>query len=99
MKKSSKIVLELQRGDVLPLADARGVRVACLEGTLWITQEGDPHDIVVQSGEAHEVARDGRTVIQALDAGRAVVEAACSAAGSSGTDRPLRMLLPRAGQA
>ena len=58
--------LTLQAGQVLTLDDARGVRILSRTGTVWITQEGSPKDLIVGPGDAIVVARNGRTVVQAL---------------------------------
>ena len=58
--------LTLQAGQVLTLDDARGVCIRSRTGTVWITQEGSPKDLIVGPGDAIVVARNGRTVVQAL---------------------------------
>jgi len=58
--------LTLQAGQVLTLDDARGVRILSRTGTVWITQEGSSKDQIVGPGDAIVVARNGRTVVQAL---------------------------------
>jgi hypothetical protein len=58
--------LTLQAGQVLTLDDAQGVRILSRSGTVWITQEGSPKDQIVGPGDAIVVARNGRTVVQAL---------------------------------
>jgi hypothetical protein len=61
-------VLALRPGQLLALDDAAGTCIAPRLGTLWITEEGKVEDTVVGPGEAHCVARQGRTVVQAFDA-------------------------------
>ncbi len=63
-------VLSLAAGQHLTLDDACGTRIEPFEGTLWITEEGEPRDFVVMAGDAFVVARQGRTVVQALVASR-----------------------------
>jgi hypothetical protein len=58
--------LTLQAGQVLTLDDAQGVRILSRTGTVWITQEGSTKDDIVGPGDALVVARNGRTVVQAL---------------------------------
>ena len=41
-------------------------RVACLSGSLWITQDGDLRDIVLGAGESFELDRPGDALISAL---------------------------------
>jgi quercetin dioxygenase-like cupin family protein len=72
---SKRLVVELERGGLLPLHDGAGARLACLEGDLWITQEHDGQDVLLRAGESLRLERNGRTVVQALSAARVAVEA------------------------
>ena len=72
---SRRIVVELERGALLPLHDSAGATVVCLEGELWITQEYDANDIVLRRGESLRLFCDGRSVVEALRASRIAVEA------------------------
>ncbi len=47
--------------------DRRGDVITCLNGTLWITQEGDFKDYVLEAGRSFWVTRPGEVVLQALD--------------------------------
>jgi hypothetical protein len=42
----------------------------CHEGSLWLTQEGDASDHVLQAGEALRMEGPGLVVVQALGAAR-----------------------------
>ncbi|MBE2262881.1 MAG: DUF2917 domain-containing protein [Burkholderiaceae bacterium] len=44
--------------------------IHCLEGTLWLTQDGVGKDIILQAGESHRCDSASRLAIHALDAGR-----------------------------
>jgi len=46
--------------------DRRGDRISCISGSLWVTQEGDLKDYVLNSGQNFWVARPGTVVVQAL---------------------------------
>ena len=59
-------VLTLDVGQVVTLDDAAGRTICARSGTVWITEEGRPHDHIVQGGDCWVVAHDGRTVVQAL---------------------------------
>jgi hypothetical protein len=61
-----KPVIALQAGEVLALDDAQGTRILARAGTVWVTEEGEMRDHVVDAGDALVVARPGRTVVQAL---------------------------------
>lgn len=86
---AQRVVLQLEPDAFLPLRGMEGARVACLEGVLWITHDGDPNDILVQAGQAHQVTREGACV-QAIGASRMAVEAATPKWGSRG----IRALTP-----
>ncbi len=47
--------------------DRRGDVITCLNGTLWVTQEGDFKDYVLESGRSFWVTRPGTVILQALD--------------------------------
>ncbi len=54
------------RGRVLALAHGAGRRVACLAGALWVTQDCDTRDIVLEAGESFVLDRPGTAALQAL---------------------------------
>ena len=58
----------LRKGQLLAVAGRRGVRVESRRGAVWVTQDGDPNDVILNAGEAQVL--DGHTpvLIQALDA-------------------------------
>jgi hypothetical protein len=62
---SSKVVLE--PGQVLTIDDGKGVHIRPVGARVWITEEGDCSDFVVNPGEEFVVSHKGRTVIQAID--------------------------------
>jgi len=62
---SSKVVLE--PGQVLTIDDAKGVHIRPVGAKVWVTEEGDCSDFVVNPGEEFVVSRKGRTVVQAID--------------------------------
>jgi quercetin dioxygenase-like cupin family protein len=73
---NTRFVIELQPGDVLPLERATGVRLTSLEGSLWVTEEGEPGDIVLAPGQSFAVEAKGRALVQALSRARVAIEAA-----------------------
>lgn len=56
----------LRAGHVMPLGSAGG-RIEVLHGRVWLTQEGDLDDHVVESGESFRVAANGRALVEAWD--------------------------------
>jgi len=74
VEKNTTVVIELDSGRLLPLRDSRGVRVQCLEGALWLTQEDDGNDIVLLPGDSYDVERNGATLVQAVNRSRIAVD-------------------------
>jgi hypothetical protein len=58
----------LNRGQLRRLDDSRGTLVQCLSGTLWLTQEGDARDLILEAGDEFCIERDGLSVVSALSA-------------------------------
>ena len=54
--------------EVRAFAGHRGLEIASHRGRVWITQDGDPRDVVIAAGESHALDRDGPVHVQALDA-------------------------------
>jgi hypothetical protein len=57
---------QLRRGQLLRVPDGRGSLVLCLSGTVWLTQDSDPRDIVLEAGDAVRIERDGLSIVSAL---------------------------------
>jgi Protein of unknown function (DUF2917) len=55
----------LNRREPLVLANAQGTIVSVDCGSVWITQERDPRDIVLLRGMRFEIDRPGRTIVAA----------------------------------
>jgi Protein of unknown function (DUF2917) len=47
--------------------DRRGDVISCGSGILWITQEGDLRDYVLEAGGSFWVTKPGAVIVQALD--------------------------------
>lgn len=61
--------MAMQKNALLSIAKPLGCRIDCLEGTLWITQDGDPRDTFLSAGEHHIADRRPRLIVQALESG------------------------------
>jgi hypothetical protein len=55
--------LQLARHGHVEVIDGRGASVRCLLGALWLTQDGDPRDIVLTPGQSFTLDRDGLAII------------------------------------
>jgi hypothetical protein len=74
--------VELVRGGVVRLPEAEGTRIVGLAGSLWITLEADPRDVLVEEGASFVVDRGGLTLVCAIAGPAAVlIEAAPRAQG------------------
>ena len=58
--------LLLQHAGVIRLTDARGTQISCLSGGVWITQQDDPRDIVLEAGQLFTLDRDGLAIIYGI---------------------------------
>ena len=58
----------LRKGQLVAIAGRRGDRIESRRGVIWVTQDDDPNDVVLDAGEAHVLQRDAPALIQALDA-------------------------------
>ncbi|BDV41099.1 hypothetical protein GURASL_00220 [Geotalea uraniireducens] len=60
------MTINLDRDETVRLeGDARGAIIACLAGVLWITQEGDATDHLVEAGGQFTVERQGLVLVEA----------------------------------
>jgi hypothetical protein len=55
----------MTRGRVLRIEDGRGILIQVREGSLWLTQEGDPQDRYLGPGASFRLDRDGVALAQA----------------------------------
>lgn len=62
--------VQLQKHQSAQLHDAAGWTVKALAGTVWITQDSDVRDIVLEPGESFVVDRDGGTLLYSLEDAR-----------------------------
>lgn len=67
-------VLQLEPGQVVTLDDALGVRIRATGGTVWVTYEDNANDLIVEPGQTLVIARNGRTVVQALQPAHVAVQ-------------------------
>ncbi len=60
-------VQEIARDKILEIKQALGVTIECLEGSVWITLDGNMRDVILDAGQSFHVDRKQRVLIQALN--------------------------------
>jgi hypothetical protein len=62
---TNQAALQLGHGQSLRVCGALDVRIDCADGCLWITQDHDIRDIVLQRGESFTLDRPGVAILYA----------------------------------
>ena len=52
--------------EYIKVIDAKGSRIVCRRGKVWITQNRDTRDVLLEEGEAFTLDRNGVAIVQAL---------------------------------
>jgi hypothetical protein len=60
-------IIDLRAREAITLHDVRGTTLRVTRGTLWLTQENDPSDVILRVGDNWVVERQGATVLEAQD--------------------------------
>jgi Protein of unknown function (DUF2917) len=76
MREAVRHSMLLSEGGIVQLRNGAGLRIAVARGQIWITQEGDPRDVVLESGQSVRIERNGLTLIEALQPSRFALLAA-----------------------
>lgn len=58
--------LGLEPDQLVAVRDGRGVRVVCLTGALWMTQEQRTADVILEAGQSAVIDSTGLTLVMAL---------------------------------
>ena len=59
-------VLRLLPKQTLGVRDAAGTTVYCREGAVWITEERNPHDVILKAGNRYRLKAAGLTLLRAF---------------------------------
>ncbi len=84
-------VFDLAERETRLLHDIRGSSLSVSRGTLWITQQNDTRDFVLQAGDCWVADRDGLTIVEAQEDATVVVHG-----GAPGTWRAAAAIGSRA---
>jgi hypothetical protein len=79
--------INLRRGRLIRVENAEGFRIRCYSGVLWITQERDVRDTILQSGDAFIFSRPGLALVHALANAQFAVEDPEKTSASSETKK------------
>ena len=60
-------LIDLAAREAITLQDVRGSTLRVTRGTVWLTQENDPSDVILRVGDNWVVERAGATVLEAQD--------------------------------
>jgi hypothetical protein len=64
-----RFAVELERGSTHVFDRVDGsVMIRCISGSLWITHDGDPKDVILASEDSYRAERDGAMHVFALQA-------------------------------
>jgi hypothetical protein len=76
MDTDSTRLTRLPARRLLQIPPGRATRVECREGSVWITLDHDPRDIVLAPGDSFELAGDRRALVYAFEASAVALGAA-----------------------
>ncbi len=58
--------VKLSPNQTLRLVDGAGSTVCAVEGAVWITEENDPRDIVLEAGSCYRLRHEGVAIVNSL---------------------------------
>ena len=66
----------LTNNQPLRLEEARGLRVACTAGIIWITVNGEAGDTFLRPGQSHTITCNGLALIESIGEGKIHIDQA-----------------------
>ena len=86
--------ITLHHGQSHRIEAGKGLLVQCLAGTLWLTQDNDPRDIVLEPGQEATIERSGLSIVSALcDARFVLLSAGAPAPGAAAAETGLQRMV------
>jgi len=64
----------LPHGRTLAIEKPLAQEICCVQGSLWLTHDGDPKDHVITAGQSYIATRHARLLVYALDEARFLVQ-------------------------
>ncbi len=87
---SSAQAAHLQRRQTFALRAKKGQRIEVRSGQIWVTQDGDPRDVILGANQCFTLDRSGHTLVSALEDASFVVHTAAEVTrAASISQRPL----------
>ena len=68
----SEGAVRLNANQTIRVVDGAGTTVCAVEGSLWITEENQPKDIVLERGACYRLREKGTAILNALGGEAAV---------------------------
>lgn len=62
--------LSLAHQAMFTVSDASGVQIICREGSLWVTLDDDPRDVLLDAGDSFTTTEHRRALIYAIEPSR-----------------------------
>ena len=72
--------LRLDARHLFKVPQATPVAIRCVEGSLWLTLDNDPRDIVLEPGDAFEAPAHRQCLLYALEPARFTLQPGAAAA-------------------
>ena len=69
--------IRLRKNETMSIeGDSRQLSISCHKGEFWLTQQGDPNDYLIATGQDFTVNRKGKVVIVALSSASLIFDSA-----------------------
>lgn len=66
MRRADRLDVVAAGNELLRLRPVQHTRVLCVSGTIWLTQENDGRDVILEAGERYDLAPRGLVLISAF---------------------------------
>lgn len=70
-KKIDQVCIQaLNKNQTLTITRPEYTQIECFNGCVWVTQDGDPRDILLEAGETLVVDQPARVLVHALESSK-----------------------------